>query len=52
MTGILLVTIPTALTIFGSLIVFLIRTEHRLTKIETKVDLLLNHNGIKPKKED
>jgi septation ring formation regulator EzrA len=25
--------------------------EHRITKLETKVDLLLDHNGISPNKE-
>jgi hypothetical protein len=34
---------------------FCVKIEHRITKVETKLDLLLNHNGIsskqKPKKE-
>lgn len=26
-----------------------IRFEHRITKVETKIDMLLDHNGIDPK---
>lgn len=27
---------------------FCVKIEHRMTKVETKLDLLLKHNGIKP----
>jgi hypothetical protein len=29
-------------------VAFLLRNEHRLTKIETKVDLILHHLGLNP----
>jgi len=42
----ILATVVPIITGFG---IFCLRVEHRLTKLETKVDTLLNHNGINPK---
>lgn len=42
---ILVVAIP----IVGGVIFFTLRVEHRLTRLETKLDTLLKNNGIDPK---
>ena len=41
--------ISTVIPIFSGFAIFALRIEHRLTKVETKVDTLLNHNGVNPK---
>jgi hypothetical protein len=38
-------------SIFLAIIGLLVRTEHRLTRLETKVDLLLNRNKVRVKKK-
>jgi len=43
---ILAVAIPT----IGGFVVHTLRVEHRLTRLETKVDTVLEKNGIDPKK--
>jgi hypothetical protein len=37
------------IAVLGAWIAYMVRTEHRLTRLETKMDMLLNHNNIDPK---
>ena len=39
------ITVP----VVGAAVFFALRVEHRLTRLETKLDSLLNKNGIDPK---
>lgn len=42
------VLVPTGVTVVGAVIYYCVRTENRITRIETKMDALLKKNGINP----
>lgn len=46
--------ISSASIVIVAIVGVIVRFERRLTRVETKLDLLLNHNGINPgeKKKD
>lgn len=43
------IAIGSGIVVLGAWVAYMVRTEHRLTRLETKMDMLLDHNGINPK---